>query len=68
MCSPCWRSTLGWTGLFEGPPYGIGMLAAGIILAIMVVPIISSITREVMMRFRNNSGKPCWRWAPRAGR
>ncbi len=34
--------------LFEGPPYGIGMLAAGIILAIMVVPIISSITREVM--------------------
>jgi phosphate transport system permease protein len=37
-----------WTGLFEGPPYGIGMLAAGIILAIMVVPIVSSITREVM--------------------
>src|SRR5579862_753476 len=39
---------LGWTSLFDGPPYGIGMLAAGIILAIMVVPIISSITREVM--------------------
>jgi phosphate transport system permease protein len=39
---------LGWTSLFEGPPYGIGMLAAGIILAIMVIPIISSITREVM--------------------
>jgi len=39
---------LGWTGLFEGQPFGIGMLAAGIILAIMVVPIISSITREVM--------------------
>lgn len=38
----------GWTGLFSGAPYGIGMLAAGIILAIMVVPIISSITREVM--------------------
>ena len=38
----------GWTGLFTGPPYGIGMLAAGIILAIMIVPIISSITREVM--------------------
>lgn len=38
----------GWTGLFEGIPFGIGMLAAGIILAIMVVPIISSITREVM--------------------
>jgi len=38
----------GWTGLFEGAPYGIGMLAAGVILAIMIVPIISSITREVM--------------------
>jgi phosphate transport system permease protein len=40
---------LGWTGLFVGPAYGIGMLAAGVILAIMIVPIISSITREVMM-------------------
>jgi len=39
---------LGWTGLFAGPPYGIGMLAAGVILAIMIIPIISSITREVM--------------------
>ena len=38
----------GWTTLFDGPRYGIGMLAAGIILAIMIVPIISSITREVM--------------------
>jgi phosphate transport system permease protein len=45
---PFLMKTLGWTGLFEGPPYGIGMLAAGIILAIMIVPIISSITREVM--------------------
>jgi len=38
----------GFQGPFEGPPYGIGMLAAGIILAIMVIPIVSSITREVM--------------------
>jgi phosphate transport system permease protein len=45
---PFLASYFGWTGLFEGPPYGIGMLAAGIILAIMVVPIISAITREVM--------------------
>src|SRR5579859_5104987 len=41
--------TLGWTGLFNGPPYGIGMLAAGIILAIMIIPIISSIAREVLL-------------------
>jgi phosphate transport system permease protein len=45
---PFLARTLAWTGLFEGPPYGIGMLAAGIILAIMIVPIISSITREVL--------------------
>jgi phosphate transport system permease protein len=39
----------GWTGLFVGPSYGIGMLAAGIILAIMIIPIIASITREVLV-------------------
>jgi phosphate transport system permease protein len=46
---PFLAKTFGWTGLFEGPPYGIGMLAAGIILSIMIIPIISSITREVLM-------------------
>jgi phosphate transport system permease protein len=40
---------LGWTGLFEGQPFGIGMLAAGVVLAIMIIPIIASITREVMI-------------------
>lgn len=39
----------GWTGLFDGPPFGIGMLAAGIILAIMIIPIIGSIAREVVL-------------------
>src|SRR5689334_17386091 len=38
----------GWTGLFEGPNYGWGMLAAGMIIAIMILPIIASITREVI--------------------
>jgi phosphate transport system permease protein len=38
-----------WTGLFQGPAYGIGMLAAGVVLAIMIIPIISSITREVLV-------------------
>ncbi|HOV98303.1 MAG TPA: phosphate ABC transporter permease subunit PstC [Bacteroidota bacterium] len=33
---------------FEGPPYGIGMLAAGFILAIMILPIIASISRDVL--------------------
>jgi phosphate transport system permease protein len=46
---PLLAKTLGWTGLFAGPQFGYGMLAAGTILAIMIVPIISSITREVLM-------------------
>ncbi len=51
---PFLAKTLGWTGLFTGPIYGIGMLAAGIILAIMVVPIIASITREVLTAVPQN--------------
>jgi phosphate transport system permease protein len=46
---PFLHRTLGWTTLFDGPPMGYSMLAAGMILAIMIVPIISSITREVLM-------------------
>jgi phosphate transport system permease protein len=39
-----------WVGLlFKGPPLGIGMLTAGIVLAIMVLPYISSIMRDVFM-------------------
>jgi phosphate transport system permease protein len=51
---PFLAKTLGWTGLFTGPIYGIGMLAAGIILAIMIVPIIASITREVLTAVPQN--------------
>ncbi len=37
----------GLGALFQGPPMGIGMLAAGVILAIMVIPFISSVMRDV---------------------
>jgi len=40
---------LGWTGLFEGYNFGVGILTASIILAIMILPIISSITRDIMI-------------------
>ena len=46
---PFLKKYFGWSSLFTGPIYGIGMLAAGVILSIMVVPFISSITREVML-------------------
>ena len=35
--------------LFRGPPLGIGMLTAGFVLAIMVIPFISSVMREVFL-------------------
>ncbi len=46
--NPWLMSVFGWTGIFTGPNYGIGMLAAGVILSIMILPIISSLSREVM--------------------
>jgi len=39
--------------LFRGPPLGIGMLTAGIVLAIMVIPFISSVMREVFLTVPN---------------
>src|SRR5207244_6707222 len=35
--------------LFKGPAYGIGFLTAGIVLAVMVIPFIISVSREVLM-------------------
>ncbi len=34
-------------GLFKGPPYGIGLLTAGVVLAVMILPFITSVMREV---------------------
>jgi phosphate transport system permease protein len=39
---------LGFIPLFRGAPYGVGMLAAGIILSIMILPIIASISRDIL--------------------
>jgi phosphate transport system permease protein len=46
---PFFSRKFGWTSFFTGPIYGIGMLSAAVILAIMIVPFISSVTREVML-------------------
>jgi phosphate transport system permease protein len=40
---------LGFLPFFSGPPYGIGFLSAGLILAIMIIPFIITVTREVML-------------------
>jgi phosphate transport system permease protein len=44
---PALGNTLGFLPLFQGPPMGIGMLTAGIILALMVLPFISAVMRDV---------------------
>jgi phosphate transport system permease protein len=46
--APILTRYLSWTGLFNGPMYGYSMLAAGTVMSIMIIPIISSITREVL--------------------
>lgn len=43
--TPAWLRA---TPFFSGPPYGVGMLAAALILAIMIVPYTSSVAREVL--------------------
>ena len=47
--NPYLAKYLGWSGFFaDDNPTGLGFTSAGIILAIMILPIISSLTREVM--------------------
>ena len=46
-------SKLGFLPLFQGPPFGVGFLAAGIILAIMVIPIITAVSRDAMRAVPN---------------
>jgi phosphate transport system permease protein len=45
---PALGKTLGFLPLFSGPPIGLGYLAAGLILAIMILPTITSVTVEVL--------------------
>jgi phosphate transport system permease protein len=44
---------LGFIPLFQGPIYGLSMLAAGIIISIMILPIITSISREILRSVPN---------------
>jgi phosphate transport system permease protein len=46
---PALKKSLGFLPLFQGPAYGIGFLTAGIVLAIMVIPYIISVSREVLL-------------------
>jgi len=41
--------TVGWSPFFEGPFLGVSLLAAGIILALMILPFIVSVSRQVLL-------------------
>lgn len=47
VVQPFLLNTLGWMPLFQGPPFGMGLLTAGIILAMMIMPTITSVCIEV---------------------
>jgi phosphate transport system permease protein len=46
---PALKNVLGFLPFFQGPNYGVGLLAAGLLLAIMIVPFIISISREALL-------------------
>jgi len=46
---PALKKSLGFLPFFQGPMFGIGFLAAGVVLAIMVIPYIISVSREILM-------------------
>jgi phosphate transport system permease protein len=48
VLEPTLKRTLGFLPLFQGPAIGLGYLAAGLILAIMILPTIASVTIEVL--------------------
>jgi phosphate transport system permease protein len=54
VIGPFLLKTLGWTGFFEGANFGVGLLTASMILAIMILPIISSLTRDIMNAVPNS--------------
>jgi phosphate transport system permease protein len=49
VIQPALKNTLGFIPLFKGPAFGIGFLTAGIVLAIMVIPYIISVSREILL-------------------
>jgi phosphate transport system permease protein len=46
---PALNKPLGFLPIFKGPSYGVGFMTAGIVLAIMVIPYIISVSREVLL-------------------
>jgi phosphate transport system permease protein len=50
---PVLKHWFGFLPIFQGPIYGIGLLTSGVILAIMILPIVTSVSREVLRSVPN---------------
>ncbi|HVC33533.1 MAG TPA: phosphate ABC transporter permease subunit PstC [Chloroflexota bacterium] len=51
---PALRTALGFLPLFSGPAYGVGTLAGGLILAIMILPTIAAVSRDALLAVPND--------------
>jgi len=49
VIQPALKDVLGFLPIFRGPAFGIGLLTAGLVLSIMVIPYIISVSREVLL-------------------
>jgi len=64
---PSLAAAFGFLPLFQGPPMGIGTLTAGLVLALMILPFIASVTRDVFLMVPQNLkeaayGVGCTKW------
>jgi phosphate transport system permease protein len=49
VAGPTISAWLGWCPLFQGAPHGVGLFTAGLVLAVMIVPFITVISREALL-------------------
>ncbi len=54
VVQPVLGDNLGFIPLFDGPRFGVGVLSAGLILAIMIVPIVTAVIRDVLLAVPNS--------------
>lgn len=54
VIGPFLQRLFGWSPLFSGPIYGVGLLTAGIILALMILPTVTAISRDVIATIPND--------------
>jgi phosphate transport system permease protein len=49
VVAPALQAVFGWSPLFSGPFYGLSLLSAGIVLAVMILPFIVSVSRQILL-------------------